>query len=157
MIKNCVICGGEFKASPSDKKSTCSPACRSERARRHASKGRPLGDKARERRSKQLAGKSSKSLQAATRAARENAIGDPSSFHGAKDWVAVDPEGRVRQIRNLQRTLINEYGEAEGRRISGVLRRMASAMRKGEPAWWTQCGWTLLGVPAAKSAEVGTR
>lgn len=34
MIKKCIICGAEFKASPSDKIVTCSPKCRSERARR---------------------------------------------------------------------------------------------------------------------------
>lgn len=34
MVKKCVICGKEFKCSPSDKIVTCSPACRSERARR---------------------------------------------------------------------------------------------------------------------------
>lgn len=34
MIKKCVICGKEFKSSPSDKVVTCSPECRSERARR---------------------------------------------------------------------------------------------------------------------------
>ena len=32
--KKCVICGKEFPCSPSDKTVTCSPACRSERARR---------------------------------------------------------------------------------------------------------------------------
>lgn len=34
MIKKCVICGREFKSPPSDKAVTCSPECRSERARR---------------------------------------------------------------------------------------------------------------------------
>lgn len=34
MIKRCVICGKEFKSPPSDKVVTCSPECRSERARR---------------------------------------------------------------------------------------------------------------------------
>lgn len=34
MVKQCVICGKEFKCSPSDKIVTCSPECRSERARR---------------------------------------------------------------------------------------------------------------------------
>lgn len=33
MIKRCVICGKEFKSPPSDKVVTCSPKCRSERAR----------------------------------------------------------------------------------------------------------------------------
>ena len=32
MIRYCVICGKPFKAPPSDKKVTCSPACRSVRA-----------------------------------------------------------------------------------------------------------------------------
>lgn len=34
MIKRCVICGKEFKSPPSDKVVTCSPECRSERAKR---------------------------------------------------------------------------------------------------------------------------
>lgn len=34
MIKRCVICGKEFKSPPSDKVVTCSPKCRSERARK---------------------------------------------------------------------------------------------------------------------------
>lgn len=34
MIKRCVICGKEFKSPPSDKVVSCSPECRSERARR---------------------------------------------------------------------------------------------------------------------------
>lgn len=34
MIKRCVICGKEFQSPPSDKVVTCSPECRSERARR---------------------------------------------------------------------------------------------------------------------------
>lgn len=36
MIKRCAICGAKFKAYPSDKIVTCSPECRSERARRAA-------------------------------------------------------------------------------------------------------------------------
>ena len=34
MIKRCVICGKKFQSPPSDKVVTCSPECRSERARR---------------------------------------------------------------------------------------------------------------------------
>ena len=34
MITKCIICGKEFKSSPSDKVVTCSPECRSERAKR---------------------------------------------------------------------------------------------------------------------------
>lgn len=99
MIKKCTICGAEFRSSPSEKKSTCSPACRSERARRHAKKGRPWSAAARAK----LAEKGrTANLHLGTPAASASPLSGPfATNQEAKIWSLITPEGERIVVRNL--------------------------------------------------------
>jgi len=145
MIKFCIICEGKFSAPPSSKTSTCSPSCRSERAKKHASEGRAWSADAKKR----LAAKGkTKNLKLGTAAAIRSPIAGPfETNQEAKVWDIVNPRGDRRTIRNLKRTLINELGAVEGLRVSRLLKRMAAVMTAGGEAWITRCGWTLNDLP----------
>lgn len=151
MIKKCVICGREFKSPPSDKVVTCSPECRSERARRaliargnifsapeilknikespkkkaHAREIQDLGKKA----AMELPG-GQKGIQNRT----------------SKLWILIDPTGNKHAAINIMQFVrdnaesfsINSYDEKSVRNISYGFRaisRTLSGTNSGRPVY----------------------
>ena len=102
MLKNCVICGASFKASPTDKKVTCGkPACIWEnKSRTHAGKSpHPWSKEARRRKSAQG---QTPNLRLGTPAAQLSPIAGPfETNQEAKFWWIVSPDGKHYHIRNL--------------------------------------------------------
>lgn len=148
----CVICGTLFACPPSAKNSTCSPACRSERARRHSARPRPWSDAAK---AKLAARARTPNLALGTPSARLSPIAGPfETNQEAKIWQVIDANGTHRTIRNLRRTLINELGEIEGMRVERILATMSSVIRKGGVAWITRCGWTLTALPEDPEQDI---
>ncbi len=100
MIKKCVICGKEFKSHPSDKVVTCSPSCRSERARLvKIGKGPEWKSESKIR----LAAKGQTSnLKYGTLAARLSPIaGSFETNQEALIWTIKSPNGVTYTVRNL--------------------------------------------------------
>lgn len=105
MIKTCIICGAEFKASPSDKKVTCSPACRSIRAAQSAKTAKRAWSEAakQRRRDDPDIQRQMSDLQAPGVTA---ALSLPEGQRGpqnreSKVWILIDPEGNHIRVKNL--------------------------------------------------------
>lgn len=101
MIKKCVVCGTEFKCSPSDKKITCGKECsRINKRLTHLGKSNTWSEESRKR----LAGRGkTKNLQKGTEAAMKSPkAGKFETNVGAKDWHVISPEGKHYKFRNLQ-------------------------------------------------------
>lgn len=102
MIKNCLVCGKEFQASPSAKKVTCSKECMKIR-RKQVSQGRKIP-------STTIAALSSSAKQ---RGFTENlkkgtpaAMASPKSGRfetnaSAKSWILISPSGERYECQNL--------------------------------------------------------
>ena len=102
MIRRCVICGKGFACSPSAKLVTCSPICRSERARRVAKKrkGTHWTEDARRRladrdRPPQLS-------QGTAAAQRSEKSGRFDTNINAKHWALISPAGEIIEVDNLR-------------------------------------------------------
>lgn len=148
-FRPCVHCGAWFPTSPSSKSVTCSRRCLSAH-RRLCLRLRAQGwsDEARQRlRSKGRP----EALRNGSAEARRLALANPAEFHEAKIWEVITPTGQHRRIINLRRTLINELGQPEGVRVSGLLKTMNKAMCNGQAAWVTRCGWSLASPSKTKS------
>lgn len=86
MIRICVVCGKEFKCSPSDKKMTCSKECsRINKSRTHQGKKNTWSEESREKLRQK--GRTS-NLEKGTEA-------------NAKIWKLTSPEGKVYIVKNL--------------------------------------------------------
>lgn len=163
MIKTCIICGAEFKASPSSKKVTCSPACRSIRAAQAAKvSGKPWSPEAKARRrenpgvQRQMA-----QMQAVGVAA---ALALPEGQRGpqhrsSKVWILIDPCGNQIEVKNLLDWARRNYRrfepdsidpDATANRIRNGFGAIASSMRgnpsRARPAT-TYKGWGLAALP----------
>ncbi len=151
MIKNCLVCGKEFQASPSAKKVTCSKECMKIR-RKQVSQGRKIP-------STTIAALSSSAKQ---RGFTENlkkgtpaAMASPKSGRfetnvSAKSWILVSPSGERYECRNLMCFIrknphlfcIDGSNDDEVRRISAgfrTIKRNIRLNRKGQ----SYLGWTL--------------
>lgn len=165
MTRYCVICGNPFQASPSDKKVTCYPECRSKRAS-IASTGRRyrLSDKARSHRTEvcnrpEVKARLMESAKKASDAAMEN----PLSQRGPQNrtslfYILIDPTGHKIPVVGLEDwcrnhcELFSEVSDRDkdGARIAKGFRAIASYLR-GVPsrtqAVTSYKGWGLSGLP----------
>ncbi len=100
MIKNCVICGEVFTVSPSDKTVTCSPSCRSERAKRVATSRRRTWSK--EKKAKLSDFGQTTNLKKGTPAALQSPKSGPYETNvNALVWEIRSPDGTIYTMRNL--------------------------------------------------------
>lgn len=126
--KKCVICGQEFPCPPSAKTVTCSPECRSERARKAASHKR--SDEARKIISKaaKKRGVSEITQKKGTAAAMKSPkAGRFDTNSSAKSYTIMSPEGNEYEVTNLMnwvRDNIGLFGEEEP--TDEAVRRIAS-------------------------------
>lgn len=101
MIRNCVICGKEFKCSPSDKIVTCSKECRSERVRRANKAKKKIWSP--EARAKISAKGITPNLKKGTAAALKSPIaGSFETNQEALTWTIKSPDGVVYKVTNLR-------------------------------------------------------
>lgn len=160
MLRKCVICGAEFRCSPSDNKVTCSPACRSKRAALSATRvktGTHWTDeqRARTRADTQRQAQIAKLQPIGTAAA----LAKPEGQRGIQNreamlWILVDQSGNKHAVINLtdwcrqNQALFFPDAEASDKvanRISSGFRAVATSMRghrAGRPAY-TYKGWRL--------------
>ena len=159
MIKKCVICGRDFYSPPSAKTVTCSPACRSERARRAASRKRPEEVKAKI--SATAKGRDMSAIQGrGTEAAKNSPLaGRFETNSSAKTYTLVSPEGVKVEVTNL-RQWARENSEFFGfdptdenvQRICNGFYTIAKNIRlcrRGQ----TYKGWTIIVTDRRKNCE----
>lgn len=168
MIKKCIICGAEFSAPPSDKKVTCSPQCRSERARRAAT-GHPRlwGDQAKAK-LKEKWSDNKQELLALQKKASQAAMQIPEGQRGvqnraAKIWTLKSPTGEIVHVTNLthwarENAQMFEPGtvdvDATASRVHSGFSAIVSSIngtksRKSKQAG-TYKGWQLVCLPQGK-------
>jgi hypothetical protein len=167
--KICVICGKSFPCPPSDKTVTCSPACRSERARRKLAErqaageiGGPWTEKLRRSRanSEKVAANAKRIPEfqrKATEAAKRSPIaGSFETNRLAKEWILISPGGAEYHVRNLMlwaRANTELFGkppdERSARNIRTGFEAIAQTMLgnrgpgKKQRGALTYFGWTL--------------
>lgn len=147
MIRHCVICDAAFVASPSDKKVTCSPRCRSERARR-VNTGRARRWSA-EKKAKLASRGQSANLKKGTVAAKMSPLSGPfETNQNALVWVIRSPEGETYTFRNLNLWLREHSemlpGTVEQAR-AGLMQIKRSQQGKTKRSVNSWKGWTLVG------------
>lgn len=104
--KICVVCGSPFKAAPSDKTVTCSPACRSVRASLAAKNSdRKWSDAAKLRRAKDPSVR--QQMANLQRVGLASAMEKPEGQRGpqnreSKIWTLITPDGELIKVRNLK-------------------------------------------------------
>lgn len=163
MLKHCIICGAAFKSPPSDKKVTCSPACRSIRAAQSARTAkRTWSQEAKSRRTTdpnvlaQMAHLQPIGVSAAL-SLPEGQRGEQN--RESKIWELIDPGGNHIIVKNLLDWSRRNYTlfepadadpEAAARRISSGFKAIASSIRgvksRQRPVS-TYKGWSLAALP----------
>lgn len=150
MIKKCIICGSEFKCSPSDKIVTCSPECRSKR-RSAVLKGHSVSDKTRKKLSqKALQHDRSAILCRGTPAAQKSPkSGRFDTNINAKDWIIISPTGEKYECHSLKNFIRKnpklfdiDGSDKEVYRISKgfyTIKRNTMLNRRGQSYY----GWTV--------------
>lgn len=151
MIKKCIVCGEEFKASPSDKIVTCSKECLKIR-RSQISRGKKMSETAVERMSARAKSRGfTDNLKKGTQAAMASPkAGRFETNVSAKSWILISPSGERYECRNLMCFIrknphlfcIDGSNDDEVRRISAgfrTIKRNIRLNRKGQ----TYLGWTL--------------
>lgn len=176
-LKVCVVCGCRFESPPSDKVTTCSSACRSERARRSLNNRRKADPFGKLRMSPELNAKLlhnpeyRKALAANALKASEAAALIPAGQRGpqnrtAKHWELLDPDGNLIRVTNLKDWAREYYDffepdaediEAAATRIASGFRAIACSIRgtrspKGRSVS-TYKGWSLHALPKEKKKE----
>ena len=160
MIKQCVVCGADYKASPSDKRSTCgSKECVFiNKSRTH--KGKPYHGK-------KLAYNpaSLPNLRLGCEAALRSPKGGRKETHiSAKVWILISPDGEEITVRNLSmwaRANCALFGkpstDASAHQIASGFKAIAQTLSgyrsggKRRPAT-TYFGWTLKCLPVIPEA-----
>lgn len=101
MIKYCVICGAEYKAAPSDKRSTCGkPDCvRANQILSHRGKSNVWKKESKQALSAR--GQTINLLKGTAAAQQSPIAGSFETNRNAKSWVIVSPEGKEYYCRNL--------------------------------------------------------
>lgn len=150
MIKKCMVCGKEFKSSPSDKKITCSRECLKVR-RKQINLGKKMSDESVAKMSthaKSLG--QTENLKKGTSAAKESPkSGRFETNINAKDWILISPTGKryeCHSLNNFIRKNSQLFGidgsDNEVNRIASgfrVIKRNIKKNRRGI----TYLGWTV--------------
>ena len=170
--KICVICGASFEAPPSDKTVTCSPACRSARAKDSLKKRREEDPTIWGHSSKAYAARSSnpewrEAVKGYAQNASDAAMLLPEGQRGpqnrtAKNWILIDPDGAHIEVTNLLDWAREYYDffepdaddiDAAARRIASGFRAIAGSIR-GVPSRKRPVssykGWGLYALPTSK-------
>ena len=101
MIRQCIVCGKDFKCSPSDKTVTCSKECsRINKSRTHQGKKNVWNSESRER-LREL-GQTDNLLKGAEAAKKSPKSGRFETNVNAIVWKLTSPEGKVYICRNLR-------------------------------------------------------
>lgn len=147
MIRQCVICGAEFNASPSDNKVTCGdPVCRSERARRaRTGHGVPWNEESR----KKLAERGRPpALEKGAEAARRSPIAGPyETNRNALVWRLRAPDGTEHIVRNLTLWLRDHADILDGtpeQARAGIMQIKRSMLGKTKRPVGSWKGWQLI-------------
>lgn len=158
MIRQCIICGANFKCSPSDKKVTCSPQCRSERAKRRT--GWKASEAAKKKMSEKAIGRDMASIQAiGTEAAKKSPkSGRFESNVNAVDWHLVSPEGKHFFFHSLNFWLRENcrelFGvEPDSREFENVRSGLTGAKRAAQGKKYPCCtykGWQSIPLSGEK-------
>lgn len=156
MIRKCVICGAEFKVSPSTNKITCSKACSIiQKSRSHKGKRNKWSQD--KHVSARMAAARTGNLKNGTAAALKLPEGQRGPQNRtAKIWHLRDPDGNPVIVANLQdwaRHHTQDFGmdptDEDASKIAAGFRQIKRSMegklrRKGKPYTVTSYkGWTL--------------
>lgn len=151
MIRKCVICGTEFKCSPSDKKITCSDKCRRKR-KSDVMKGKPQfwSDEAKKRLSKKG---QTENLKLGTECAKKSPkAGRFETNINAKDWHLISPDGKDYKFHSLNFWLRENCEELFGclpdskqfKNVRSGLSGAKRAMLGGTYTSTTYKGWQVI-------------
>lgn len=147
MIRKCIICGTNFKCSPSDKKITCSKVCSVER-KRQSHKGKSNQWSLESRFKKSIEGQTNNLRKGTPAALISPRSGSFETNINAKDWILIDPDGNEHQIRNLNLWCKNNAYDLFGREPEQVragflqIKRSMQGKRPKNPAMYYM-GWSL--------------
>lgn len=111
MLKKCIICGADFSAPPTGRK-TCSDACdKAQRSKSHKGKRNSWSEASKQALSQKYASgiehDNMMQLQKiGTESARKSPVSGPfESNQNAKTWLLRSPDGKVYKVRNLAKFL----------------------------------------------------
>lgn len=150
MIKKCVVCGAEFKCSPTDNILTCSPEC-SRKRRGELLTGKVVKAETRKKLSEIAKSKGmTENLKKGTPAAQKSPkSGRFGTNVNAKDWVLISPTGKKYECHSLTNFIrknpdlfeIDGSDEAVNRFANGirVIKGNIRHNRRGQ----TFHGWTV--------------
>jgi hypothetical protein len=147
MIKHCIICGAEYKAPPSEHRSTCGHAkCVLERKRQsHVGKFNKWNDDSRQLKSAQGM---TANLRQGTPAAKASPIaGAFETNQNALVWTIESPGGEIFEVRNLILWLRNPAVLLDGtpeQARAGIcqIKRCMEGKTKRQVSQWK--GWRLI-------------
>lgn len=142
MQKICLICGMEYSASPSRKRTTCGrPECVSERRRQtHVGKPHPWGEAAKARRK----GRIPEALTLGTEAARKSPLAGPfETNRHAKIWRLVSPSGERYEVKNLNFFAREHFGAGWLNFAAGIRILKRSLEGKTARPHGSHKGWRL--------------
>lgn len=160
MKTKCVVCGGWFKKSPSDKTVTCSPACRSKR-RSQMLIGRAVSAATREKISAhaKMHGYTENLRRGTPAALASPKAGRFTTNSSAKSWILLSPDGRRFECTNLNEWIRQNielfYCESTDEnvgRIASGFRVIKRNIKRGRGCQ-TYKGWTLEGWNDLKNIE----
>lgn len=150
MIKNCLVCGKEFQASPSDKKVTCSKECLKIR-RSQISRGKKMSETAVERMSARAKSRGfTDNLKKGTQAAMASPkAGRFDTNINAKDWILISPFGETYKCHSLTNFIRKnpqlfdiDGSDEEVNRVAAGIRTIKGNMKHNRRGH-SYHGWTL--------------
>lgn len=162
MIKKCLVCGKEFKCSPSAKIVTCSKEC-SRKRRSGLLKGKERSKAVRSKISKSAKGRDMSELQIkGTAAAMQSPkAGRFETNSSAKKWVLLSPDKQIYERMNLREWLRNNAQELFGveptdENIGRIGHGFSTIKRnlKARKSTITYKDWTLLNWSDEKQCEM---
>lgn len=129
MIRKCLVCGADFKCSPSDKTVTCSAECKGIR-RSQLLKGKKQSDETRLKKSTAARNRDNyDNLKGGTAAAMESPkAGRFVTNSSAKRWILQSPDGTIYRCTNLSE-FIRKNGKLFG--INGSNDKEVERIRTG--------------------------
>lgn len=160
MIKNCLVCGKEFQASPSAKKVTCSKECLKIR-RSQISRGKKMSETAVERMSARAKSRGfTDNLKKGTQAAMASPkAGRFDTNINAKDWVLISPFGETYKCHSLTNFIRKnpqlfdiDGSDEEVNRVAAGIRTIKGNMKHNRRGH-SYHGWTLE-LPSEKEGKI---